>query len=214
MRRCAKILRIHRTTVARKLAFLAHLARLRQERFQASWIGELLQFDEMETFVHTKWKPVSLPLIVDPLTRKILAREVALMPARGTEAAKARAKYGPRRDERTPALNRLFASLGDQGRKIKHLTSDENPRYPPIVRRHCPEAHHQQVKGKRGALVGQGELKKIGFDPLFALNHTCAMIRDNVSRFRRKTWATSKTLTGLRDHLDLYVDFHNRVLTA
>jgi len=39
------------------------------------------------------------------------------------------------------------------------------------------EATHRTVKGRRGSIAGQGELKKIGFDPLFSLNHTCAMLR-------------------------------------
>ena len=213
LRRSARILGVHRTTVARKLCFLAQQARLRHQRLLMGIFPELLQFDEMETFLHSKWKPVSIGLIVDPLTRNVLSRELSIMPARGTEAAKARKKYGPRPDERTPGLHRLFNSMEGHLMDLEQITSDENPRYPPIVGAHCPHARHRQVKGKRGCIVGKGELKKTGFDPLFALNHTCAMIRDNVSRLRRRTWSTSKTMEGLRDHLDLYLDYHNRVLT-
>ena len=67
-------------------------------------------------------------------------------------------------------------------------------------------------KGKRGCVTGQGELKKVGFDPLFSLNHTFAMFRANMNRLFRKTWCTTKVPQGLIDHIDLYIQHHNRVL--
>ena len=94
------------------------------------------------------------------------------------------------------------------------FTSDENPHYPKYLRERFPRATHERLKSRRGCVVGQGELKKIGFDPLFALNHTCAMLRANMNRLARRTWCTTKTRTGLLDHLAIYVNFHNRVLTS
>ena len=60
--------------------------------------------------------------------------------------------------------------------------------------------------------MGQGELKKIGFDPLFDLNHTAAMIRANINRLFRRTWCTTKRADRLEAHLELYVQYHNREL--
>ncbi|MDR3607717.1 MAG: hypothetical protein P4M08_10090 [Oligoflexia bacterium] len=94
-----------------------------------------------------------------------------------------------------------------------HWTSDENPHYPYYLKRHHPSATHTRVKGGRGAITGQGELKKLRFDPLFSLNHTCAMLRANLNRLFRRTWCTTKTKQGLIDHLSMYVSYHNRVLT-
>jgi len=54
------------------------------------------------------------------------------------------------------------------------------------------------TKGRRECVVGQGELKGGGFDPLFSLNHTCAMIRAHVSRLFRRTWNTQSESTGLK----------------
>jgi len=61
-------------------------------------------------------------------------------------------------------------------------------------------------------VVGQGELKRGGYDPLFSLNHTAAMIRANINRLFRRTWCTSKRIDRLEGHLLLYTDYHNRVL--
>jgi hypothetical protein len=94
-----------------------------------------------------------------------------------------------------------------------YITTDENPKYPGWLRSVFPEATHETHKGRRGCRTGQGELKKIGFDPLFGLNHTAAMIRANVNRMFRRTWCTTKRPARLALHLELYVFYHNTVLT-
>jgi hypothetical protein len=93
------------------------------------------------------------------------------------------------------------------------LKSDSNPRYPRYVHRYFPKARHDTVEGKRGCVTGQGELKRGRFDPLFALNHTFAMLRANLSRLVRKTWCTTKKAEALADHLAIYVQYHNTELT-
>jgi hypothetical protein len=58
-------------------------------------------------------------------------------------------------------------------------------------------------------LTGQGELKVGGFDPIFSLNHTCAMLRANINRLFRKTWCTTKKMEMLEHHLAIYALYHN-----
>jgi hypothetical protein len=136
------------------------------------------------------------------------------MPAKGHLAAIARRKYGFRPDQRAQGWDALFRSLRPVVCPDAEFLSDQNPHYPEFLRRHFPNANHRTVKGRRGCVAGQGELKKGGFDPLFSLNHTCAMLRANLSRLIRRTWCTTKTQQGLIDHLSLYVRYHNRVLTS
>ena len=76
--------------------------------------------------------------------------------------------------------------------------------------RYLPGRDYRQYPGGRGAIAGQGELKKKKHDPLFILNHTCAMLRGCINRLIRRTWCTTKRPRRLQMHLDLYVDFHNR----
>ncbi len=172
-----------------------------------------IQFDDLETSEHTKCKPLSVSLAVDPRTRKILKFKVAAMPARGHLAEISRKKYGKRSDKRGPQWNAMMRELVPFVTPDCEWTSDENPHYPRYLKKHHPGAHHIQVKGGRGAITGQGELKKLRFDPLFSLNHTCAMLRANMNRLFRRTWCTTKNQQGLLDHLSLYVAYHNRVLT-
>jgi len=71
---------------------------------------------------------------------------------------------------------------------------------------------HTQHLSVRGSLTGQGELKRIGFDPLFNINHTLAMMRDNIKRLTRRTWCTTKVANSLDDVIAIYQHYHNSTL--
>ena len=92
--------------------------------------------------------------------------------------------------------------------------SDEYYLYPAIVAKYAKDAEHIRYKGGRGAVVGQGELKKLLRDPLFYINHSCAMLRDNLKRLSRRTWCTTKKLEQLQKHLDIYLWFHNEYILS
>jgi len=216
-RRAAKILQINRKTVVRKLHLLAQHAEKEHQTFllkPAQHPLSSIQFDDLETSEHTKCKPVSVTLAVDPKTRKIMTFQVSRMPAKGHLAAIARNRYGYRKDERPEAWNLLMKSLTLVVKQNAVFTSDQNPHYPKPLRTFFPQAQHCAVLGREACVVGQGELKRGGHDPLFALNHTCAMLRANMNRLFRRTWCTTKTLSGLISHLWLYLSYHNHVLTA
>ena len=212
-RRVARILKIHQMTVSKKLQFLGLRARhknfiMRQEKKSVLE----MQFDDLETFEHTKFKPLSITLAVEKHTRFILGFEVAPMSAKGLLAKRALKKYGVRKDRRFESRNRLFRRLKKHIAPNALIESDENPHYKPDVRRHFPACVHETSIGKRGCVTGQGELKKTFYDPLFSLNHTCAMLRANINRLFRKTWCTTKKIQPLIDHIELYVYFHNKHL--
>lgn len=211
-RRAAKILNISRTTVARKARFLGLLGRPKLKRQDGEPLVTHVQFDDMETFEHTKLKPLSITLAVEHPSRRILGFAVARMPAKGLLAHHSRQKYGPRPDERPAARAELFEKLREVVAPNALIESDQHPHYPADVKRYFPQATHQTHKGRRGAIVGQGELKKIGRDPLFSLNHTCAMHRAGVSRLLRRTWNTTKKPECLELHLSIYAEYHNSEL--
>ena len=211
--RCARIFKVHRNTIARKQRFLAKLSRENQSKFLKGFGQSIaVQMDDLETSIHTKCKPVSVTLAVDAKTRILLGFEVSIMPAKGLLAKIAKEKYGYRPDERVQGIKRLLGKIQGNVHERAEIKSDQNPLYPSLIKRFYPKSTHKAIKGVRGSSTGQGELKKIGFDPLFSLNHTCAMMRANISRLIRKTWCTSKKISALEDHLAIYMDYHNRVL--
>jgi len=192
-RRAAILLNISRTTVVRKFLFLATQSRLKlAELLKTKPPATVIEFDDMETFEHTKCKPLSITLVVVAKERRILGFEVSRMPAKGVLAKIARKKYGPRPDERPEARKRLFERIKPHVHPTAVIKSDQNPHYPDDVKRVFSQATHKTYKGRRGCVVGQGELKRGGFDPLFSLNHTCAKTRADMNRLFRRTWCTTK----------------------
>ena len=213
LRRSAIILNLSRTTVARKLLFLAMRSREISNKEQKKHLpASVVEFDDMETFEHSKCKPISITVAVEEKTRRILSFEVSRMPAKGKLAAIALKKYGPRPDTRAVGRQRLFKRLLLLIHDNSEFKSDQNPHYPASIRAYFPNSRHKAFKGRRGCVVGQGELKRGGFDPLFSLNHTCAKFRADINRLFRRTWCTTKKMECLRAHLAIYVCFHNRNL--
>ncbi len=213
LRRAAQVAGVNRKTVVRKFLFLGKQAELENSKISEQSLlspESEIQFDELETFEHTKLKPLSVPLAVEAKTRRILSIQVARMPAKGLLAEKSRRKYGLRADERPKALRDLLKEVSKLSPSPKLLRSDSNPHYPSHVRRQFPAAQYVREMGRQAHDYGHGELKRGAHDPLFWLNHTCAMLRANLSRLVRKTWSTTKKPERLALHLAIYMSLHNQ----
>jgi hypothetical protein len=212
-RRTAKILAISRVTVVRKIKLLDEIVKRDNHKdfAQGPFVSEF-QFDDLETIEHSKLKPLSVIMEVEKTTRRILGFEVSQMPAKGLLAKRSIKKYGYRKDMRAIGRNRLFENIQSKILPTAIIESDESPHYPESVKRWFPRARHLTSPGRRGCVVGQGELKAGGFDPLFSLNHTFAMLRANINRLFRRTWCTTKLPSRLATHIRIYLHFHNRQL--
>ena len=213
LRRAARILRLHRTTVVRKFLYLSfHAEYLLRSRNFDSGRASIVEFDDMETFEHSKYKPLSITLAVESGTRRVLGVEVSQMASKIT-SPHARC-YLPRKDTRIFGRRELFRRLGDLVEGTATFKSDSNPYYPKDLKRAFPESTHLTYLSRRAAVTGQGELKRGRFDPIFSLNHTCAKFRADISRLFRKTWCTTKRADRLYAHLILYADYHNAHLQS
>ncbi len=209
-RRAAYMFQVVPRTIARRVIRFGkicenNLAAYRESRASVKEV----QFDELETFIHTKLKPVTVPIAVEKHTRKVLAINIGDIGAKGHLKQISVKKYGPRPSERMKALKGLVNDLKTCVDAKASFGTDECPLYPKLIRENFPFAHHKTCKGKRGAVVGLGELKKTVFDPIFTLNHTYAMFRDNLKTLSRRTWATAKRKDRLLDLLNIYAWFHN-----
>lgn len=212
-RRIATLLGCNPKTMVRKFLFLSTWAEIYFKKHRDSFMQSVeVEFDDLETFEHSKMKPLSVAMAIESKTRRILGFNVARMPAKGHLVKKALKKYGYRKDERAKKREMLFEDLSLFIHKKGTIKSDENPHYLKSIRQYFRSCHHKSYKGRRGCIVGQGELKAGGFDPLFSLNHTFAMFRANINRLFRRTWNTTKKPERLEKHLWLYCLYHNLFL--
>lgn len=217
LRRCAQILKVKRVTVERRIDFLTKKAKLKQDRYLKKLHQKPVthvQFDDLITIEHTKLKPVSVSLAVDVSSKRILSIKTSPIPAFGHLSKLSKRKYGYRKSEHRRALKELFDSITPCIKAQALFESDEHNLYPEFVREYFPQARHKRYKGGRGCIAGQGELKKLSYDPLFILNHTCAMLRANINRLIRRTWCTTKRIDRLQQHLEIYMSYHNFVLLS
>ncbi|MCX6107926.1 MAG: hypothetical protein NTY08_19020 [Proteobacteria bacterium] len=217
-RGCARSLRCTQTTVANKLVRLGaraqmHLSARSPDGIAKSAPIETVIFDEMETFEHSKCKPVAIAIAVNAANRCVIAAEVAVMPAKGKLAPIARKRYGKRQDDRPETMRRVLSEVHRLCPAVTLLKSDKCTRYPGYVKKiFGKQLKHETHKGRKGCVVGQGELKRGGRDPLFALNHTCAMFRDRIKRLSRRTWCTTKRVDRLGSLVHLYAWWHNQLI--
>lgn len=188
--------------------FLWFKALVAEEKTKLQYEAKKLQVDELETFHHTKCKPLSVVLVVNEKHR-LLEAKVAEMPAKGKLAAFSRKKYGFRKDERREKLSEALKSVRD---KLSYppsiIESDANPSYPGQFARYFSgvkfRKYNQSKKEKRRSRLHEN-LHKKEFDPLFAVNHKCALLRRRINRLARRTWCTTKKPENLQLHLDLFL---------
>lgn len=207
MRRSAKILKVNRRTVEKKLPYLGKVCALKNQKFLESQknLVSKAQVDDLITKENSKLKPLSVSFAVNEKTRHILAVEVARIPAFGHLAKIAVKKYGKRKDEHKKSFLSLLQRIAPAITEDAVIKSDKHKTYHPLIAKNLPGRTHETYKGERGCVAGQGELKKVKFDPIFAANHACAMFRANVNRLIRKTWCTTKVPQRLRDHLEIFI---------
>jgi hypothetical protein len=216
MRRSALLLRVNKKTVERKLPFLAKRCNRLNKRSLEKFKEKIhnIQIDDLITKENSKLKPLSVTIVVDEDRRRILNMEVSQIPAFGHLAKLAVKKYGIRKDEHFEGPTRTFQKISHVVSAEVRIKSDEHQRYPGFISTYLPKAQHLTFKSERAYVAGQGELKKVHFDPLFVVNHTCAILRANVNRLIRKTWCTTKDPKRLKDHLDIFMYYYNEVILA
>jgi hypothetical protein len=210
LRGIARTLGLSRTTVARKFVFLGiNAERELEEMNQNLPKVAQVQFDEQETAESTKLKPLSILMVTEKYSHRILGFEISEIPASGRNAEKSRKKYGRRPDRRSAGRRKLFSQLKPFIEEQAIVESDDHPHYPSEIKIVFPQATHRTHKARPARDHGFDELKK-GKDPLFSINHVLAKQRARMSRLARKSWCISKRKERLRLHLAIFAVNHNR----
>ena len=149
MRACAYNLKVARKTIDRKLIYLAKKARLNQQKLLELWSKnpvKEIQFDELITSIHSKLKPVSIPVVIDQRSYLIMGATLAEIPAFGKTAEISRKKYGHRKNLMPIELKNLLTTLKPSIDHEAIFKTDEHKRYPQIISSLFPHAQHKTYK--------------------------------------------------------------------
>ncbi len=192
---------------ARKIS--RHLRLLNRNLLVGLPAGRTVGLDEMETFEHRSIQPVTVPMLVDDESKMVLA--VGVAPIRRTAKKGTRrqkhidrfeAKHGKRPDRGRQAVRAIFGRLARLlGNRPATIVTDMKSSYATEVhRRFGPQVAHQTVHSKAPRTTS---------NPLFSINLTEAMMRDNNGRLRRRSWLVTKRSRALRQQLEMFAAYRN-----
>ncbi|MCB9886333.1 MAG: hypothetical protein H6838_12635 [Planctomycetes bacterium] len=173
--------------------------------------GKTYLLDEEETYEGASIRTVTMPVVIERESWFVIA--VTAGPTRRLAARGTRRRLWQERDERRrgrrrdrsktcvrQVLNRL-RQVSAEGSLV--LRTDEKSSYRAVAR---------QLFGDR--LLHEttlGSLARTTANPLFAINTTIAMTRDNCGRLRRRSWLVSKRCLCLRLQMHVFVAYRNYV---
>lgn len=215
LRQTARNLQLTRRSTELKFRKLArHLRRLNLNLLGPLPPGSELQFDELETYEGRRnTRPLSVAILIERKTRFVIWAESATIRPRGRMSeARKRAilqderRFGPRRDNSRRAVQRTLARgaplVAEQQRVV--LQTDEKSTYPGLAAEAFGASRlvHQTTPS---------ELPRWTWNPLFAINHTEAMLRDLTGRLRRESWLVTKRRRYLDLGLQLAMAYRNLV---
>lgn len=219
MRQMARIHGVRRPTIERRLRKLGvvcrefHTLALAQAKQRGGLVGTF-QLDELETYeTDRRLSPVTMPVLIERSSYFVVHGETAPMAARGnlTPSMKEKKerrdrKYGRRKSgSRTAVINTLNTLVTHHRTGVGIcLESDRKSSYRKEFKRIADSgfASHVRISSKK---------LRDKSNPLFPINHTLAMMRDNISRLVRRTWAASKLRRRLDLHFWMWVCYRNYV---
>lgn len=168
-------------------------------------------FDEEETYERDRGWPVTIPVVIERDTWFVVSFAVAPIRRLAREGSRRRRRQDatekkdkPRRDRSRVSVKWALRRLRQRtGKEPLALLSDEKPSYPTVIR--------EIFRGRAVHERTPGTAPRTTFNPLFPINITMAMLRDNNGRLRRRTWLNTKVRECLVQQLQLFVIYRNYV---
>lgn len=211
-RQCARVLKLGVAAVQWKARKLARHAGLLHDNLCRQIAGErTFLLDEEETYEQASIRTLTMPVLIEKDSWFVVASDVS--PTRRlAKAGSVRRRWqdaeedehGPRPDRSRECvanvLRQLDRRLGD-ARLV--LRTDQKASYATIAR---------EVFGDRVVHeTTSGRLPRTVHNPLFPINTTAAMTRDNCGRLRRQSWLVTKRGEQLHNHMHLFLVYRNYV---
>ena len=197
IRGIARVLGISINTVTKY--FLKAACKAQIENLKAlenrDFVTTYIQFDELETFEHTKKRPLSIMLFIRAKTGQIISAKVSKSHIRALAVSPTVVKDWNAQVDKTKVIQESLVEAKKVSNRV-HTTiaCDGLPHQVKIAKDFCDEGHIS-------IQVLESENKKIDLSIL--------KLRQDISRLGRKTLSTTKKAERLQHHLDLYINYHN-----
>jgi len=153
-----------------------------------------VQSDEMETFEHHNQKPLGIELAIRVKTGEMISAKVSRIPMKAHAAS--------------PAEKAKYAALSTRDQKQTEMLMDVEK---VITGKSTLESDGKYIARKtvNKILTNTNYESKVRSCEMWRINKTCMVLRQNISRLRRKTLATTKRMDRLQKHLSLYIAYNN-----
>src|SRR5262245_27796122 len=215
LRQCGRIVQLSVRSVQRKFRKVARAMRQLNRNLLRSLpdtAHRTFLLDEIETFEHSSIMRLTVPVLIERESLAVLAVDVGpirRVPRRGSHRqrwlARHELKHGSRGDRSRACVRRVLGRLRRLwGQRPGLLQTDEKALYGALLRRQWPESPATMAHE-----TTPSRLPRTVCNPLFPINLTDAMLRDNNGRLRRRTWLVSKLGKYLRSQLELFVAYRN-----
>jgi transposase-like protein len=211
LRQSGRVLKLGLSTIQKKMRKLSRTCRqLHDNLCMRLPTGRCYLMDEEESYEGASIRPLTIPIVIERSHWFVVATAVGsirrLAPA-GT-ARRARqdtdeAINGKRPDESRECVAEVLHALRARSPGPIKLLTDQKTSYASVAR----EVFGSDVLHATTA----GSDPRTTRNPLFPINITIAMTRDNCGRLRRNSWLVSKRAQWLRGQMSIYTVFRNYV---
>ena len=215
IRQCAREIHLSTRCTELKLRKIGrHLRRLNLNLRGELQTVSSFHFDELETYEGQRnTRPLSVPVLIESDSRFIVWAESAPIRPRGKMTKKrlqaieaAENRYGSRKDTSRRSVRRALtrgAELANAATTVV-FQSDEKSSYRRLAIKAfgADRLRHLRTNSK---------LVRATWNPLFAINHEEAIMRDLLGRLRRESWLVSKKRRFLDIALQVHMAYRNMV---
>ena len=168
-----------------------NLKDLKQGKIKTSF----MQFDQLETYEHTKRRPVGIQISIRHKTGEIISAKVGYAPLRALSVSKKEIETWNKEFASNKNLIDMLIESKDALKKNQSTITCDSYRPQIKVLQNLVKDTSIQIQ------PSTKENKKI--DRVFR------KMRQDISRLGRKTLSTTKKIENLQRHLDLYIDYNN-----
>lgn len=196
IRATGRVLNLNRKTVERYFIENANRAEETHNRVldNRDITTSFIQMDEMETFDHHHRRPLGIELAIRVKTGEIISAMVSRIPMKAHSASpQEKARYAQLSNSKGKQIEMLL----DIKKVIKKESTIES------------DGKYIAQKTVNRILTGAKYESKVRSSEMWRINKSCLKMRQNISRLRRKTLATTKRSDRLQKHLYLYIAYNN-----